>query len=62
MSGEPDWADWEQILAAILDFVTRDDVAPDDRDAARVALADFDRRCRDWRDGQPNLMPAVSRQ
>ena len=52
MSGEPDWADWAQTLAAIVEFVTREDVTDEDRAAARVAVADFDRRCRNWRDRQ----------
>lgn len=52
VSGEPDWADWAQTLAAIVEFATREDVTDEDRAEARAAVADFDRRCRNWRDQQ----------
>ena len=52
VSGEPDWADWAQTLAAVVEFVTREDVTDEDRAAARAAVADFDRRGRNWRDQQ----------
>ena len=55
VSGEPDWADWAdwaQTLAAVVEFVTREDVTDEDRAEARAAVADFDRRCQYWRDQQ----------
>ena len=61
VGGEPDWAwDWAETLAAIVEFVTRQDVTAEDRAAARAALAVFDRRSRNWREQQSDSSPDVA--